>query len=144
MKILYVEDNEDNVYMLSTRLKRKGYEVIVATDGEQGLARARADAPALILMDLSLPVLDGWEATRRLKAAAETRHIPVIALSAHAMAGDREEALAAGCDDFDTKPVEFAAPAAKRSKRCSRGTGVMTAAEPRCSSSTTTRTTASR
>ncbi len=107
-KILYVEDNEDNIYMLSARLKRKGYEVIVATDGEQGLARARADAPALILMDLSLPVLDGWEATRRLKALAETRDIPVIALSAHAMAGDREAALAAGCDDFDTKPVEFA------------------------------------
>lgn len=107
-RILYVEDNEDNVYMLSARLKRKGHEVIVATDGEQGLARARSEAPALILMDLSLPVLDGWEATRRLKSAVETRDIPVIALSAHAMAGDREAALAAGCDDFDTKPVEFA------------------------------------
>jgi len=107
-RILYVEDNEDNIYMLSTRLQRKGYEVIVATDGEQGLARARSDAPALILMDLSLPVLDGWEATRRLKALAETRDIPVIALSSHAMEGDREAALAAGCDDFDTKPVEFA------------------------------------
>jgi CheY-like chemotaxis protein len=106
-RILYVEDNEDNVYMLSARLKRKGYEVIVATDGEQGLVRARSDAPALILMDLSLPVLDGWEATRRLKAMAETRHIPVIALSSHAMAGDREAALAAGCDDFDTKPVDL-------------------------------------
>jgi CheY-like chemotaxis protein len=106
-RILYVEDNEDNVYMLSARLKRKGYEVIVATDGEQGVALARSDAPALILMDLSLPVLDGWEATRRLKALAETRNIPVIALSSHAMAGDREAALAAGCDDFDTKPVEF-------------------------------------
>ncbi len=107
-RILYVEDNEDNIYMLSARLQRKGHEVIVATDGEQGLARALADTPALILMDLSLPVLDGWEATKRLKAAAETRDIPVIALSAHAMAGDREAALAAGCDDFDTKPVEFA------------------------------------
>jgi CheY-like chemotaxis protein len=106
-RILYVEDNEDNVYMLSARLKRKGYEVIVATDGEQGVALARSDAPALILMDLSLPVLDGWEATRRLKALAETRNIPVIALSSHAMAGDREAALAAGCNDFDTKPVEF-------------------------------------
>ena len=113
VRILYVEDNEDNIYMLSTRLKRKGYEVIVATDGEQGLARARSDAPALILMDLSLPVLDGWEATRRLKASAETRAIPVIALSSHAMAGDREGALAAGCDDFDTKPVEFARLLAK-------------------------------
>ena len=108
VRILYVEDNEDNIYMLSTRLKRKGYEVIVATNGEEGVVLARSDAPALILMDLSLPVLDGWEATRRLKALVETRHIPVIAISSHAMAGDREAALAAGCDDFDTKPVEFA------------------------------------
>jgi two-component system, cell cycle response regulator DivK len=107
-KILYVEDNDDNIYMLSARLKRKGYEVIVATDGEQGVALARSAAPALILMDLSLPVLDGWEATRRLRALGETRHIPVIALSSHAMTGDREAALAAGCDDFDTKPVDFA------------------------------------
>lgn len=107
VRILYIEDNEDNIYMLSARLTRKGYEVIVATDGDQGVARARTDAPALILMDLSLPVVDGWEATRRLKASAETRDIPVIALSSHAMAGDREAALAAGCDDFDTKPVEF-------------------------------------
>ncbi|CAN7741648.1 response regulator [Rhizobium sp. LjRoot258] len=108
VRILYVEDNEDNIYMLSARLRRKGYEVIVATDGDQGVARARSDAPALILMDLSLPVLDGWEATRRLKTLPETRDIPVIALSSHAMAGDREAALAAGCDDFDTKPVDFA------------------------------------
>lgn len=107
VKILYVEDNDDNIYMLSARLERKGYEVIVATDGEQGVALARSEAPALILMDLSLPVIDGWEATRRLKALAETRDIPVIALSSHAMAGDREAALAAGCDDFDTKPVDF-------------------------------------
>ncbi|CDM62189.1 MULTISPECIES: response regulator [Rhizobium] len=107
VRILYVEDNEDNIYMLSARLRRKGYEVIVATDGDQGVARARSDAPALILMDLSLPVLDGWEATRRLKTLPETRDIPVIALSSHAMAGDREAALAAGCDDFDTKPVDF-------------------------------------
>jgi two-component system cell cycle response regulator DivK len=107
VRILYVEDDEDNIYMLSARLKRKGYEVIVAADGEQGLVRARSEAPTLILMDLSLPVLDGWEATRRLKESAETRDIPVIALSSHAMAGDREAALTAGCDDFDTKPVDF-------------------------------------
>ena len=107
VRILYVEDNDDNIYMLTARLARKGYEVIVATDGEQGLARARSDAPALILMDLSLPVIDGWEATRRLKSQPETRDIPVIALSSHAMEGDREAALAAGCDDFDTKPVDL-------------------------------------
>lgn len=106
-KILYVEDNEDNVYMLKNRLGRKGYTVIIATDGAQGVAMAAAEQPKLIIMDLSLPVLDGWEATRRIKAAPETRHIPIIALSAHAMTGDREKALAAGCDDFDTKPVEF-------------------------------------
>ena len=106
-KILYVEDNDDNVYMLSRRLKRKGFEVIVAGDGEQGMAMARTEAPALILMDLSLPVLNGWEATQRLKASPDTAGIPIIALSAHAMASDREKALAAGCDDFDTKPVEL-------------------------------------
>ena len=104
-KILYVEDNDDNVYMLSRRLKRKGFEVIVAGDGEQGMAMARTEAPALILMDLSLPVLNGWEATQRLKASPDTAGIPIIALSAHAMASDREKALAVGCDDFDTKPV---------------------------------------
>ncbi len=122
VSILYVEDNEDNIYMLSTRLRRKGYEVIVATDGEQGVARARSDAPSLILMDLSLPVIDGWEATRRLKALAVTRDIPVIALSSHAMPGDRETALAAGCDDFDTKPVEFARLLAKIKALLPRGT----------------------
>ena len=106
-KILYVEDNEDNIYMLSRRLERKGYEIIVAKDGEQGVAMARAETPALILMDLSLPILNGWEAAQQLKASPETRDIPVIALSAHAMTGDREKALAAGCDDFDTKPIEF-------------------------------------
>ena len=106
-KILYVEDNEDNVYMLTRRLKREGYEVIVAADGEQGVAMARTQAPSLILMDLRLPVLDGWEATRRLKAMPETRDIPVIALSAHAMAGDEEKALAAGCEDYDIKPIEL-------------------------------------
>ena len=107
IKILYIEDNEDNFYMLSNRLRRRGYELIAAPDGESGIALAKSEAPALILMDLSLPVMDGWEATRRLKAASETRHIPVVALSAHSMAGDREKALAAGCDDFDTKPVDF-------------------------------------
>ncbi len=106
-KILYVEDNDDNVYMLRGRLTRAGFAVAVATDGEQGVAMAASEAPDLILMDLSLPVLDGWEATRRLKGAPATRPIPVIALSAHAMEGDRAKALAAGCDDYDTKPVDF-------------------------------------
>ncbi|RWJ04880.1 MAG: response regulator [Mesorhizobium sp.] len=106
-KILYVEDNDDNVYMLTARLRRRGFEVIVASDGEQGIALACAEAPALILMDLGLPILNGWEASRRLKAAPETRSIPIIALSAHAMASDRETAIAAGCDDFDSKPIEF-------------------------------------
>jgi CheY-like chemotaxis protein len=106
-KILYVEDNEDNIYMLKNRLGRKGYTVLVAKDGAQGVATAASEQPELILMDLSLPVLDGWEATRQIKAAEKTRHIPVIALSAHAMTGDREKALAAGCDDFDTKPIEL-------------------------------------
>jgi CheY-like chemotaxis protein len=107
MKILYVEDNEDNVYVLKNRLTRAGHTVLVATDGAQAVTMAAAEQPSLILMDLSLPVLDGWEATRRIKAAPETRHIPVIALTAHAMAGDREKAIAAGCDDFDTKPIEM-------------------------------------
>ncbi len=106
-KILYVEDNDDNVYMLKSRLERRGYTVCVATDGEQGMEMARTEAPALIIMDLSLPTVDGWEATRRLKSVEETRRIPIIALSAHAMVGDRESALEAGCDDYDTKPVEF-------------------------------------
>ena len=107
IKILYVEDNEDNVYMLARRLKRKGFEVLVAPDGKQGVDMAHSELPALILMDLNLPVMDGWEATRQIKASPETQNIPVIALSAHAMAGDREKGLAAGCDDYDTKPVEF-------------------------------------
>jgi CheY-like chemotaxis protein len=106
-RILLVEDNEMNRDMLSRRLERRGYEVIVAVDGEEGVVRAKADAPDLVLMDLSLPGIDGWEATRQLKAADETRSIPVLALTAHAMAGDREKALAAGCDDFDTKPVDL-------------------------------------
>jgi len=108
MKILYVEDNDDNVYVVRNRLARIGHTVVVATDGEQGVAMAIAERPDLILMDLRMPGLDGWEATRRLKAHADTRHIPVIALSAHAMTGDRERALAAGCDDYDTKPIDFA------------------------------------
>src|SRR3954469_4625726 len=107
-RLLLVEDNEENRDGLSRHLRRKGFEVLVAVDGQQGVAAARSEAPDLILMDMSLPVLDGWEATRQLKAAAETRHIPVIALTAHAMAGDREKALSAGCDEYDTKPVEFA------------------------------------
>lgn len=106
-KILLVEDNEMNRDMLSRRLERKGYQVAIAVDGGEGLAKARAEKPDLILMDMSLPVLDGWEATRQLKASEETKRIPIIGLTAHAMAGDREEALAAGCDDYDTKPVEF-------------------------------------
>ena len=106
-KILLVEDNEMNRDMLSRRLERRGYEVVVAVDGEEGVARARAELPDLVLMDMSLPVLDGWEATRQLKAAPETKSIPVVALTAHAMAGDREKALEAGCDDFDTKPIDL-------------------------------------
>jgi CheY-like chemotaxis protein len=106
-KILLVEDNEMNRDMLSRRLARKGYEVAIAVDGQQGIEMARSEAPDLILMDMSLPVLDGWEATRQLKAAAETQTIPVIALTAHAMVGDREKAVEAGCDDFDTKPIEL-------------------------------------
>ena len=106
-KILLVEDNELNRDMLSRRLERRGYQVIIAVDGAQGLAMAQSEAPDLILMDMSLPVLDGWEAARRLKAAPETKAIPIIGLTAHAMLGDREKAIEAGCDDYDTKPVEF-------------------------------------
>lgn len=108
MRILYVEDNDDNVFVLKNRLQRAGHVVLIATDGEQGVTTAREELPDLVIMDLSLPVLDGWEATRRLKSTPQTRHIPVLALSAHAMNGDRERALAAGCDDFDTKPIDFA------------------------------------
>jgi CheY-like chemotaxis protein len=113
VKILYVEDNDDNVFVVRSRLGRAGFTVLVAGDGLQGIELARVEQPDLILMDLSLPVLDGWEATRRLKAGADTKHIPVIALSAHAMTGDRDEALAAGCDDYDTKPIDFARLRAK-------------------------------
>ncbi len=106
-KILLVEDNEMNRDMLSRRLLKRGYEVVIAVDGQQGVALAQAEAPALIVMDMSLPVLDGWEATRQLKSAPATHAIPIIALTAHAMAGDRERAQEAGADDFDTKPVEL-------------------------------------
>ena len=106
-KILLVEDNEMNRDMLSRRLVRNGYEVVIAIDGQQGVDMAMSQLPDLILMDMSLPVIDGWEATRRIKANDATRKIPVIALTAHAMAGDREKAVEAGCDDYDTKPVEI-------------------------------------
>jgi two-component system cell cycle response regulator DivK len=106
-KILLVEDNEMNWDMLSRRLRRKGYTVVIATDGKQGVEMALSEAPDLILMDMSLPVLDGWEATRQIKTAPQTQTIPIIALTAHAMAGDREQALAAGCDEYDSKPIEF-------------------------------------
>ncbi len=106
-KILIVEDNELSRDMLSRRLRRKGFEVLVATDGQEGIAMAQRELPDLVLMDLSLPDLDGWEATRRLKKDAKTQHIPVIALTAHAMSGDREKAIDAGCDEYDTKPIDL-------------------------------------
>lgn len=106
-KILLVEDNELNRDMLSRRLERKGFEVVKAVDGQQGLDMATSEGPDLILMDMDLPVVDGWEATRRVKAGEGTRAIPVIALTAHAMTGERDKALAAGCDDYDTKPIDF-------------------------------------
>lgn len=105
--ILIVEDNEMNRDMLSRRLERKGYKILIAIDGENGIDVARANTPDLILMDMSLPVMDGWEATRLLKADDALKHIPVIALTAHAMANDREKALEAGCDEYDTKPIEL-------------------------------------
>jgi CheY-like chemotaxis protein len=107
LRILYVEDNDDNIYVLKNRLGRAGFTMLFARDGAEGVAMATAERPDLILMDLSLPVLDGWEATRQIKGAPETKDIPVIALTSHAMVGERERALAAGCDDFDTKPVEL-------------------------------------
>jgi CheY-like chemotaxis protein len=106
-KILLVEDNEMNRDMLSRRLVKRGYDVVIAIDGQEGVAKAQSESPDLILMDMSLPVVDGWEATRRIKSDPATRAIPVIALTAHAMTGDEEKARAAGCDDFDTKPVEL-------------------------------------
>ena len=107
-RLLYVEDNDDNVYMLKMRLELlDGFEVLTAENGERGYETAVAERPDIILMDLEMPIVDGWEATRRLKSNPETRDIPVIAFSAHALAGEREKALAAGCDEFDTKPIEF-------------------------------------
>ena len=107
-KVLYIEDNDDNVYMLKMRFEMlEGFEVLVAEDGEVGCQIALAEIPDVILMDLDLPIVDGWQATRRLKADQRTQKIPIIALTAHAMAGSREKALAAGCDEFDTKPIEF-------------------------------------
>ena len=113
MKILYVEDNDDNVYMLKSRLTRAGFTVVVATNGAKGVAMATSEQPDLILMDLTLPDIDGEEATRRIKADPATNRIPVIALTANAMSGDREKAIAAGCDDFDTKPVDMPRPLEK-------------------------------
>ncbi len=107
-RILYVEDNDDNIYMLQNRLKRQGFDVLIARDGASGVEIARSERPDLILMDLGLPIMDGWEATRRLKSDEVTSHIPLIALSAHAMSDDRARALEAGCDDYDVKPVEWA------------------------------------
>jgi CheY-like chemotaxis protein len=107
-RLLYIEDNEMNRDMLSRRLQRRGFDVLIAADGEQGVAMAAAEKPDLILMDMSLPILDGWEATRRLKADSDTRRIPIIGLTAHAMATDRHKCLEAGCDEYDTKPVELA------------------------------------
>jgi len=106
-KILYVEDNEDNIYMLRRRLTKLGYEIVVAGDGAKGVAAAISEKPDLILMDLGLPVLSGWDAAQQLKASAETKPIPIIALSAHALDGEREKALAAGCNEFETKPVDL-------------------------------------
>ena len=122
-KILYVEDNEDNVYMLRRRLTKLGYEMIVAEDGEKGVAAASRERPDLILMDLSLPVLSGWDAARKLKGAEDTRRIPIIALSAHALDGEREKALAAGCDEFETKPVDLSRLLAKIERLKGGGAG---------------------
>src|SRR5262245_38310675 len=120
-RILLVEDNEENRDLLSRRLSRKGFEVVCAIDGEQAVARAQGERPDLILMDMHLPLLDGWEVTRRIKASPGTRAIPVIALTADAMSGDREKALEAGCDDYDTKPVELTRLLAKIAALLDRG-----------------------
>jgi two-component system, cell cycle response regulator DivK len=106
-KILLVEDNEMNRDMLSRRLQRRGYEIVIAVDGEQGVAMANSEHPDLILMDMSLPIMDGWEATKNIKANTRTKSIPIIALTAHAMSGDREQAMKAGCDDYDIKPIDL-------------------------------------
>lgn len=121
VKILLVEDNAMNRDMLSRRLERRGFAVVTADDGQQGVEMAARDAPDLILMDMDLPIVDGWEATRRVKAGASTRGIPVIALTAHAMVGDREKALAAGCDDYDSKPIDFPRLLGKIEALLSRG-----------------------
>jgi CheY-like chemotaxis protein len=122
-KVLLVEDNEESRDGLSRHLRRRGYEVLIAVDGRQGVDVARTEGPDLILMDMSLPVVDGWEATRQLKTDPRTQGIPVIALTAHAMAGDREKALEAGCDEYDTKPVEFARLLAKIQSLLGKGSG---------------------
>ena len=114
--ILIVEDNEMNLDMLSRRLEKRGHQVIVATDGAAGVERAQTNLPALILMDMSIPIMDGWEATRRLKSSPVTRHIPIIALTAHAVAGDREKCIAAGCDEYESKPIKFPELVAKINK----------------------------
>jgi CheY-like chemotaxis protein len=130
-KILLIEDNEMNRDMLSRRLQRKGYEVVLAVDGQSGVAMTQNQTPDLVLMDMSLPVLDGWEATRRLKADAATQYIPIIALTAHAMSSDRDKALEAGCDDYDTKPIELSRLLGKIEALLSRDRGKMAfAAEP--------------
>lgn len=121
-RILYVEDNEDNVYMLRRRLAKHGYDMIVAEDGAKGVEAAQREKPDLILMDLSLPVLSGWDAARQLKAAPETGAIPIIALSAHALQGEREKALEAGCDEFETKPVDLARLLEKMARFTAAGT----------------------
>jgi len=128
-KILLVEDNEMNRDMLSRRLQSRGYQVVLAVDGQSGVEMAQNQAPDLVLMDMSLPVLDGWEVACRLKADAPTKHIPIIALTAHAMSGDREKALDAGCDDYDTKPIELPRLLGKIEALLSRGGGKMASAE---------------
>ena len=120
-RVVYVEDDGDNVYVLTRRLGRRGFDVVVAGDGAAGIETIRKTHPALVLMDMSLPVMDGWEATRRLKADPATRDIPVIGLSSHAMIGDREIALSAGCDDYDTKPIELERLLAKMHHLLARG-----------------------
>jgi two-component system cell cycle response regulator DivK len=126
-RILLVEDNEMNRDMLSRRLQRRGFEVMIAVDGQSGIEMAQAESPDLILMDMSLPVIDGWEATRALKTMKATRHIPVIALTAHAMSTDRDKALESGCDDYDTKPIEFSRLLEKMETLIGRGDGTSSA-----------------
>ena len=114
--ILIVEDNEMNLDMLSRRLEKRGHQILIATDGASGVEKAQGSLPNIILMDMSIPVMDGWEATRRLKSSPVTRHIPIIALTAHAVAGDREKCLAAGCDEYESKPIKFPELMAKINK----------------------------